>query len=157
MMHQNSIVKLILACCVSGIVLLACEKTTFNTKPELEFLEADSYDLSQGDFLAFRLRVTDKEGDVTDSIWIKAFTNRCPNAIVTLPYKMPDFPEKADLDAEINIRFRVGVIDPGGAPIWNLNLCPGVDTTRFQFWIRDREGNMSDTVETDKPVLIRNN
>jgi hypothetical protein len=156
MKQKDLAVKLIFSGITAVMLFVSCDKNTFNTKPQLEFKQAESYDVSQGDFLAFRLDVTDKEGDITDSIWIRAFTNRCPNAIVTIPYKMPDFPEKAELSAEINIRFRVGVIDPT-APIWNLNLCPGVDTTRFQFWIRDREGNISDTVESDRPVLIRNN
>lgn len=139
-----------------AMALLACEKTTFNTTPTLTFLRADSYDVTQGDYMTFRLRVTDKEGDIQDSIWIRAFTTRCPNSALTIPYNMPNVPAKNDLDAEISVRFLVGVIDPS-APIWNLNLCPGIDTAIFQFWIRDNAGNFSDTVQTDQPVLIRNN
>jgi hypothetical protein len=69
---------------------------------------------------------------------------------------MPQVPVKASLDAEINIQYIVGVVDPS-APIWPFNLCNGVDTTNFEFWIQDKAGNNSDTVKTDKPVLIRNN
>ena len=106
--------------------------------------------------MGFDLKVTDKEGDISDTIWIRAFTRRCPNPIPPLPYKIPDVPEKANLDAELNITYLIGVIDPS-APIWNLNLCPGVDTTIFQFWMKDKAENRSDTVEVDQPVLIRNN
>lgn len=140
----------------SSILWVACSKSKFNTKPELKFLNTVSNDVRQGDILGFRLNVTDKEGDLTDSIWIRASTRRCPNSVIVLPYQMPEFPVKTDLSAEINIRYRVGVIDPG-FPIWNLNLCPGVDTTLFQFWIRDEAGNVSDTIAIPEPVLIRNN
>lgn len=141
---------------IFALTTIACGKDEFNTKPALEFLKAGSYDVSQGDYMGFDLKVTDKEGDISDSIWIRAFTRRCPNSALTIPYQVPEVPQKSNLDAEINITYLVGIIDPS-APIWNLNLCPGVDTTIFQFWIRDKAGNISDTIEIDEPILIRNN
>jgi hypothetical protein len=156
MIGQNSVLRLITIGFIFAITALACEKESFNTKPSLEFIRARSYDVSQGDFMGFNLKVTDKEGDISDSIWIKAFTRRCPNSGLTIPYVMPVVPEKLNLSAEIDITYIIGVINPA-APIWNLNLCPGIDTAIFQFWIRDKAGNFSDTVEVDQPVLIRNN
>jgi hypothetical protein len=67
---------------------------------------------------------------------------------------MPQLPAKNNLDAEINIRFLIGVI--GDFPIYNLNLCPGPDTVNFEFWIRDAAGNISDTIGTDRPIIIQN-
>jgi hypothetical protein len=154
MKQKDLAVKLIFSGITAVMLFVSCDKNTFNTKPELDFLGAESYDVSRGDILGFRLRARDKEGDLTDSIWIRAFTRRCPNSIVTLPYKLPEFPISPNLDTELNIRFIVGTTQP---PIWNLNLCPGPDTTIFQFWIRDGEGNFSDTVETDRPIINRNN
>ncbi|MCU0405014.1 MAG: hypothetical protein MUE99_10750 [Chitinophagaceae bacterium] len=156
MVKQNSGLILILFVFIAATGLVACEKTTFNTKPTLKFVRAGSYDVSQGDFMSFELQVTDKEGDISDSIWIRAFTRRCPNSTLVIPYKIPDVPQKANLDADLNVTYLIGVIDPS-APIWNLNLCPGVDTAIFQFWMRDIGGNRSDTVEVDQPILIRNN
>ncbi len=156
MKKQNSALQAIVTGLILSLVALSCEKTTFDTKPSLQFNRATSYDVSQGDYLQFNLQLTDKEGDISDSIWIKAFTRRCPGSVLTIPYKMPEVPLKSNLDAEVDITFIVGVIDPS-APIWNLNLCAGVDTTIFQFWTRDLAGNYSDTVQIDQPVLIRNN
>lgn len=156
MIHQNSALRLITMGIIFSAVFLACGKDEFTTKPKLEFLQADSYDVSQGNYLTFRLKIKDKEGDISDSIWIKASTRRCPNTIFTLPYPMPEVPQKTNLDGEIDIQFIVGVTDPS-APIWPFNLCNGVDTTNFEFWMKDKAGNRSDTVKTDKPVLIRNN
>lgn len=141
---------------ILSMAVLACDKDEFTTEPKLEFLQADSYDVSQGDYLTFRLKIKDKEGDISDSIWIKASTRKCPNTVFTLPYPVPEVPQKANLDGEINIRFIVGVTDPS-APIWPFNLCNGVDTTNFEFWMKDKAGNRSDTIKADKPVLIRNN
>ena len=156
MIKQNSGLLLILSVLIVALGVVACEKTTFNTKPTLEFLRAGSYDVSQGQLMSFNLKVLDKEGDISDTIWLRASTRRCPNSALTIPYRIPDVPQKANLEAELNITYLVGVIDPT-APIWNLNLCPGVDTAIFQFWMKDIAGNRSDTVEIDQPVLIRNN
>ncbi len=156
MISQNSALRLISIGIIFSLIGLACGKDEFTSKPDLEFLQADSYDLSQGDYLTFRIKVNDKEGDIADSIWIKASTRRCPSTVYTLPYPMPEVPVKANLSAEINVRYIVGLLDPT-APIWPFNLCNGVDTTNFEFWIKDKAGNYSDTVKTDQPVLIRNN
>jgi hypothetical protein len=156
MIRQNSALRLITIGIILALTALACGKDEFTSKPNLEFIKADSYDVSQGNFLTFRIKVTDKEGDISDSIWIKAGTRRCPSVIRILDYPMPEVPQKANLDAEINIQYIVGVVDPS-APIWPFNLCNGVDTTNFEFWIKDKAGNYSDTIKTDQPVLIRNN
>lgn len=156
MIKQNSGLLSIVAVLFISLVMVACEKNNFNTKPTLKFLSAGSYDVSQGQFMSFDFQVTDKEGDISDSIWIRAFTRRCPNSALTIPYKLPEVPAKTNLNADINITYLIGVIDPS-APIWNLNLCPGVDTAIFQFWMRDKAGNRSDTVQADRPILIRNN
>ncbi len=156
MNKQKSVLQAIVAVFILSLIALACEKTTFETKPTLKFKQAASYDLSQGDYLQFKLQLSDKEGDITDSIWIKASTRKCPGSALTIPYKMPDVPPKANLVAEVDITFIIGIIDPS-APVWNLNLCAGVDTAIFQFWTRDLAGNLSDTVQADQPILIRNN
>lgn len=156
MIRQNSALRLITFGIILSIAVWACGKDEFTTKPKLEFIQADSYDVSQGNYLTFRLKIKDKEGDISDSIWIKASTRKCPNTVFTLPYRVPEVPQKANLDGEINIQFIVGVTDPS-APIWPFNLCNGVDTTNFVFWMKDKAGNRSDTIKADKPVLIRNN
>ncbi len=156
MIRQNSALRLITIGFILALAGFACGKDEFTSKPDLEFIQADSYDLSQGDYLTFRIKVTDKEGDISDSIWIKASTRRCPTVIRILDYVIPEIPQKSNLDAQIDIQYAVGRTDLP-APIWPFNLCNGVDTTNFEFWIKDKAGNYSDTVKTDQPVLIRNN
>jgi hypothetical protein len=159
MIRQNSGLLSILSVFLMALIIASCEKTSFDTKPALKFVNADSYDLSQGDYLSLNLRLTDKEGDISDTLWIRAFTRACsrPNPFPPFFYRIPEVPEKTNLDAEVNIRFIVGQIDPS-APPWNINLCIGIpDTTFFQFWMRDKAGNFSDTIEIDRPIIIRNN
>jgi hypothetical protein len=156
MNKQKSVLQAIVAIFILSIGALSCEKDSFTTKPSLVFKEASSYDVKQGDYMSFRLKLTDKEGDISDSIWIRAFTRKCPGSGLTIPYKMPVVPQKSNIDAEVDITYIIGVIDPS-APIWNLNLCAGVDTAIFRFWTRDLAGNRSDTVQIDQPILIRNN
>jgi hypothetical protein len=127
--------------------LAACKKEPDNTPPDLEFIEVNSFDVSPGDLLSFSLRVNGNRGALQDSIWVKAFTNACPQFGITIPYILPR-------TRDINIKYLIYRIDPS-IPIWNVNLCPGVDTTIFQFWVKDIQGNIKGPVGPDRPVLIR--
>lgn len=148
-MRQISVVRLILAGFICMLMLLACKKEADSTPPTLEFLEVNSFDVSTGDLLAFRLHINGNRDNGKDSIWIRAFTNICPQYMVTLPYYL-------SRNCDINIRYLIYKIDPDVAPIWNLNLCLGVDTTIFQFWVEDIQGNILGPVGPERPILIRN-
>jgi hypothetical protein len=146
---QISVVRLIFAGFICSLMLWACKKDTINTPPGLEFVEVSSFDVSPGDLLAFRLRITGKREDVQDTIWVRAFTNLCPQYMVNIPYPLPRHPN-------INLPFLIYRIDPDVGLPWVFNLCPGVDTTNFQFWVQDVQGNVLGPVGPDRPILIRN-
>jgi len=151
---QKSLFRLLGGSAICGMLFLACGKDSFNTKPSLKFLSTGGNDLRQGDLLQVNLEVRDKEGDINDTLYIEASTRRCPANKVLLKYKVPDVPPKSNFKAEINMIFLVNVL--GEYPIWNLNLCPEVDTVNMSFWIKDKANNISDTVKTPEPILIRN-
>jgi hypothetical protein len=149
MKHQISALRMIFAGFFCIALLWACKKDTDNTPPGFEFVEVNSYDVSQGDLLSFSLRVTGNRGALQDTIWVKAFTNACPQYGITIPYDLPR-------TRNINFKYVLYRIDPTIGQSWTFNLCPGVDTTIFQFWVKDIQGNIKGPVGPDKPVLIRN-
>lgn len=151
---QKSIFRLLGGSAICGMLFLACGKDSFNTKPSLEFLSTGSRDLRQGDLLQINLMVRDKEGDLNDTLFMEASTRRCPANKVLLKYEMPEIPPKTNFEGEVNVIFLVNVL--GDYPIWNLNLCPNPDTVNFRFWIKDKAQNISDTVSTPEPIIIRN-
>jgi hypothetical protein len=149
-MYKKLLVQLIGTSFIFSVLVIGCKKNTPSPyiQPGFEFIEATSYDVKEGDLMGFKLRATGRKEDIKDSIWIKVYTNHCPSTAFTLGYKIPDFP-----DMEFN--FRLYAFGPDRVPVWHFNMCPGVDTTWFKFWIRDKEGKVIDTVGPDRPILIR--
>ncbi len=136
-------------------VITACTKEKFKTKPQLRFLKAENYTVPRGGLISFRLEFTDKEGDLTDSIFIQAVTTRCAQSNRKLVYAVPTFPLSANLRGEFEINFVNGQFVPGYVALPGP-ACGKPDTTTFSFWVRDKAQNVSDTVKTDKPIIILN-
>jgi hypothetical protein len=139
-----------------------CKKDKFETKPKLKLKKAESYLVTTtngtGSVVDIEFEVTDKEGDVQDSIYmqkIDAALNPCPaNSILTnLDYKIPDFPKSANQAVTFRVRFSTLNLD-GYALIGGPSCSPRKDTSRFTFVVKDKAGNKSDTLKTD-PIAIK--
>ncbi len=138
-----------------SLLVAACTKEKFKTKPQLKFLGAEEYTVPRGGLISFRLEFTDKEGDLTDSIFIQAVTTRCPQSNRRLVYAVPTFPLTTNIRGEFEINFVNGQFVPGYVALPGP-ACGKPDTTTFSFWVRDQALNVSDTVKTDKPIIILN-
>jgi hypothetical protein len=137
----------------SGILLLllfACGKDNIETRPGLTLKSVSSTVIPQGFDLQLKLRLTDKQGDFTDTIWVKKITTRCPssNFADSLLYRIPgDVPKTNNFDAEILLTFQYAVaLQP---------RCTRNDTATFYIWMKDQEGNKSDTVRTEPIIILR--
>jgi len=155
MSHQRLSLLSVGALFVAAILLYACGKDKYTSKPQLKFIKADSYDVARGELITFRLEFTDKEGDLSDSIFLRAEAKGCPASNRVLGYPVPEFPTTSNSKGELEINFVNGqfvqgfVAMPGPA-------CGRPDTTTYYFWIKDKAKNVSDTISTDKPLIIRN-
>jgi hypothetical protein len=143
----------------AGVLFLftACNKDKYTTKPQLTFKSAKSYDVPRGDLIEFLIDFTDKEGDVSDTLYIQNRTASCPNSDYPLPipYKVANFPGSSNLKGQFKIVYINGTTVPGYAT-YNGNACGRPDTTVFYFWLKDKANNVSDTIHTDKPIIIQN-
>lgn len=137
------------------LVAAACSKDNYTTKPQLKFLKADNYTVPRGGLITFRIEFTDKEGDLSDSIFIRAVTTRCPQSNRLLKYPVPAFPLTQNIKGEFEINFVNGQFVPGYVALPGP-ACGRPDTTTFFFWVKDKAQNVSDTVKTDKPIIILN-
>lgn len=66
---------------LSGIVLLllaSCGKDNFENRPRLTLKSVSSTTVPNGFDLQVKMRLTDKQGDFYDTIWVKKVTTRCP-------------------------------------------------------------------------------
>lgn len=136
-------------------VSTACNKDKFTTKPQLRFIEAKNYTVPRGGLIEFRIEFTDKEGDLSDTLFIETVTTRCAASNRKLKYAVPPFPESSNSKGEFEIAFANGVFLPGYVALPGP-ACGRPDTTTFKFWIRDKAKNVSDTITTDKPIIILN-
>ncbi len=148
---KAKLLLLLIACSVS----YGCKKDQFESKPALVLKDIKTYFLSsgiaQGSAIEIEMEVNDKEGDVTDSIYIQkidAASIPCPdNSLPNLNYKIPSYPSGNEQSIVFRLKFASFQI-PGYAFISGPQCSPRKDTSLFKIWVSDRKGNVSDTLVT---------
>ena len=136
------------------LTVVACKKDKFTTKPQLEFKRVNTHNVPVGGLFTFTIAFTDKEGDISDSIWIEEIASTCAASYTLAHYKIPDFPSKTNEEGEFSISFvNNQFID--GYVAWPGPQCQRPDTAIFRFWMRDKAGNFSDTIQVDKPMVLQ--
>lgn len=153
---QKSIFRLISALFFTTLIFVACSKDKYSTKPQLSVKEVKNYNVGRGDLIDITLEFTDKEGDITDSIFIRTLTTRCATSNRTVGYPIPKFTTSANIKGEFKIIYE-NLTTNTGYPTYTGNFCGRPDTTTFFFWAKDKAKNISDTIKIDKPIIIRSN
>ncbi len=131
-------------------LFLSCGKDTFQSKPQLFLTSVSSTTVPAFGDLQINMRLTDKEGDFLDTIWVKKVTTRCPssNFADSLLYRIPnDVPKTKNFDGEVVVSFTYAFeLQP---------RCTRSDTAVFSFWMKDKKGNLSDTVRTPPIIILK--
>ncbi len=131
------------------IILSGCSKDKFDTVPKLEFTEVNTTELRNGGVIQFTLFFTDKEGDVSNQIFIEKTSPECPGRDFTENYNVPEFPAINNQKGTIIISFGYNA---EGFP--NISpQCQKDETATFRFVLKDKAGNASDTVSSP-PIKI---
>jgi hypothetical protein len=149
--------KQIFAGSVLVLLLLACGKDNFETKPQLKIKSADPKEVTNERPLTIIIEFTDKEGDVSDSLYIvrQRLNLNGAETFLPLPYKLPDFPKTTKGEFELNLDYNQDVtlnMNPIRIPGTNTNE---QDTLRLKFVAKDKGGNFSDTAILDDIYVIR--
>lgn len=144
--------KKILAAAAVVLVLIACNKDKFQTKPQISIKEYSSKEIVQGDRLEIRFNYTDKEGDIGEGSFygVRMRLNARPLATSdndqtdTLNYPIPEMPniDKGELIMDLDYSFLKESLTEN-------------DTVVFKIAVKDRAGNASDTLTTDKLVIVK--
>jgi hypothetical protein len=155
--------KLVLYASLFVLVLGACSKDKFQDKPNIRIKSIDPTQVPLKVPMVMDLVFTDNQGDLDSVFLIKSRLNKKPPSggllnNMFLPFKLPDFPEKSKgeiqltLDYETELKTAQSARDQQGAP---NNKEP--DTIMFNIVVKDKAGNLSDTVSTDPLVIERFN
>ena len=141
--------KILFAIILTGF-LSACSKNAYNTKPTLQLTSVNTNIVPFNGTLVVNMKVTDKEGDVTDTLFVKKVRiNQRATATIrdSFALKIPDAPNSPDGTIEVDLSYQNFLIS-ATSPIEN-------DTLLFKFALKDKANNISDTVTTDPIVVIR--
>lgn len=151
--------KLLLAAVVL-VVLVACNKDKYQTKPQISVKSVGADAVPVNGDLTVVLSYTDKEGDISDSLFIKKIRlNKTvvPTLRDSLKYKIPDMPDYSKGEITVALDYQNNLISAINAPpIQGTNppvLQP--DTLLIRMWIHDKAGNVSDTVNIGPVAVFR--
>jgi hypothetical protein len=131
------------------LLLMACGKDTPETRPSIKFKSANTTDVALNQNLFVTLEFADKEGDISDTLFIVRQRLNANGPLVKdpLPYVVPQFPKAQQGDLELNLEYFTDLtlqLDPiripGSNPPQNE-----VDTLTLKFVLKDKAGNISDT------------
>lgn len=144
-MRQTLLISICLLLILSG-----CKKDKYDSKPSLKFLSVSKTELRSGDILVFQMEFTDKEGDISDSIFIQEIVPNCDRGFVAY-YPIPQFPPQSNLKGLIS--FTMGYNATNYPRL--SKFCPGSqpDSAIFKFFIVDKAKNRSDTVTSPLVVI----
>jgi hypothetical protein len=146
---------------VSALLTLsmACSKDKLETTPSLKFKSVNATTIPVGGNLIVQLEFADKEGDISDTIFVKKIRINqivVPTIRDSFELEVPEIPDRSRGVIELNLKYQnhlLSAINPpssGGTPP-NLHD----DTLIFKFVLRDQAKHSSDTVTTDPIIIVR--
>lgn len=146
--------KLLIGAVLLAMVWMACSKDAYKTTPTLTFNSVNGNVFQAGQQVDFSFTVSDKEGDLQDSIFLQRISSAaCTDNNITTGYPMPTIVTSKFLKANIDLIFSYRNPSP---PLIQLEGCSQEnDTATFRFWIKDNAGHVSDTVKAPPIVLLK--
>ena len=135
--------------------VISCGKDKYTTKPQIKIKSVTPPEMTRDDVLSILLEFTDKEGDITDSMYLaKQILNENQKGTVqefqVINIKLPFYPKAIQGEMEIRFARKIGF----GVPLMSDPLTSQNDTVKFFVAVRDARGNWSDTVVTQNPIVI---
>ncbi|WP_205510148.1 hypothetical protein [Longitalea arenae] len=143
-----------------GLALfVACSKDKFEDKPTIEIKSINPTYVSalSGAYAEIEMEFTDKQGDL-DSVFLyknRLNINQKPLLNPYLPYPLPDFPEKSKGVLKVTLQNTdlAATGSPNTKPDEPFGKEP--DTINFKIVVKDKSGNVSDTITTDQLIIER--
>ena len=148
--------KILLTFLVMG-VLYACSKDKFNTKPKLTLKSVSTKVVPFNGALNFEFEVTDKEGDISDSLYVKKvrINRRVVQTIRdSFAFKLPSVPNTQTTFVSIDMAFNNHLISAINPPSTGNPPVRENDTLLFKFILKDKAKNLSDTFVSE-PIVIK--
>ena len=144
---------------IAVCAIISCGKDKFETVPQLKLLSRNTDLVKVNGTLVLRIEYTDKEGDVSDSLFIlrQRLNLKRPVQLSQSPYNNPDFTKTDNGEFVISLAYQFGLVVglspisiPGSNPPRNE-----IDPLRLKIVAKDIAGNKSDTLVIDNVYVCR--
>jgi hypothetical protein len=138
--------------CVVASAIIACGKDKFKTEPQVEIISFGPSEVNKGELFTLRAIVTDKEGDVQDSVLLvrKRYTGSILLTTDTLRYSIRELNSPTKTKIEVQAVFSYGELRDNyifqNLESSDRDLTVGVI-------VRDKAGHRSAYVESGKILL----
>lgn len=137
---------------MATLLLLACGKDEFQTVPQVKINSLSRTVLPLNGTMQIDLNFTDKEGDISEGrlVYKPVRLNKRPLQNNIPPYDtvstpLPKFPKEVQGQIQVTFQYR----DLHKSDLEN-------DTINIRFVAYDKAGHKSDTVTTERIVVLRN-
>lgn len=138
------------------LVIYGCSKSSSTTKPGLSLKSLNGTSFAAGSTVNFSFNFTVPQGGtVTDTLYILRKYFSCPyKAFDSAYFIVPTFTATSDQKAVMNYSY---ITQSGGF----YNGCVDnfgntrTDSVYFFFWLKDKNGNKSDTLKSPKITLLK--
>jgi hypothetical protein len=143
----------ILVSLVTVLFFAACNKDKFNTTPSLRLISLSSNVIPNGGTLRIELQVTDKEGDISDTLYFKKIrTNKIvrPTVRDSLKFAIPEVDKIRNGIIQLDLQYQthlISALNPGNPPV--------NDTMNIEVVVRDKAKNRSEPLTISNIVVIR--
>ena len=153
--------KKVFTIAVAVIVIIGCSKDKFQTKPQLSLKSVSNKVVPVNGVLNVELEYTDKEGDVDSLLVIrKERLNKRPVSSTlrdSIKLPVPQFPNKDRGEISMVLSYQQHLIH-AQSPLNIPNSNPiqkEPDTLNLKFVLKDKAGNISDTLTINNVIVIR--
>lgn len=140
--------KILLALLGAALIIAACKKDKYSTRPAVSFLSYEPGTLdSSTQQLFVKFNVKDGDGDIENAIFLSTIIGSLPNRIPDSNFTKFDMPSiEANRGNNINAEVTVKLIT-SDFKLWS-EPSTKKDSFRIKVYLKDKSGNTSDTIYT---------
>lgn len=147
---------------ILGSIGACVSRPDFPVEPVLEFISMDKNQMVQNSFNTDSVRVTfsftDGDGDIGDNDSLNIFIRDNRDQFIAAQYRLPELPPEGagrGVRGEITVTiYTTCCIFPDGTPPCEASLQYPTDTVRYEIFMIDRAGHISNTIKTDPIILL---
>ncbi len=136
------------------VLMIGCKKESAGPKIGFKLKSVNGTDFTLNDHVVFKFEFTPKT-EQADTLFVVRRFYTCSFIPVpdTLDFEFPEFPNEGK--AELEYAFTVGQGGLFNDICYNGLSVRRTDSLNYVFWVKDKDGNVSDTVISPKIILRR--